>query len=145
MNRSKDLRNLFRESIKNKHKVSSSSVNPSYCYRPSLVFKPQNDNGKKIFFYEWSDVCRTPLCFYDLDSFVLYLKCSQIDIPLYQEEAMKGMNVCYVTCYKGTKNLNIRATYQSLSSSMSEFNNRGRVSPVYAGGHWQECEGSFFG
>lgn len=49
MNRSKDLRNLFRESIKNKHKVSSSSVNPSYCYRPSLVFKPQNDNGKKIF------------------------------------------------------------------------------------------------
>lgn len=132
MNRSKDLRSLFRQTLINKARIKTTptyggntNINPMYMkgihripgqYENGILF----NNEVKIFFYEWSDVNRSPRCFYQLDAFDNFLKTSGIFMELYQREIIKNLGCVYVSCYRNTKRLALRASYKNLVDCMNE-------------------------
>lgn len=109
MNRSKDLRRLFKESLKCGSKVVSSS---------------SNNSGKEvschIFFYEWSNVNNVPKMFFTLGSFDMFLRDCGIYLYGYQRELIRNSSTVYCTCYDGTKELNMKESYTKLCESMRE-------------------------
>lgn len=165
MNRSKDLRALFRQSLINERTRPKtyggySGSNPMYMggvHRIPGQYENEVKFGKeiKIYFYEWSDVTQNPRCFYQLDSFENFLKTSGIFMELYQREIITNLGRVYATCYKGTKNLNIRASYKNLLDSMHEYDTKKLASSVSKvqspklvfepQNRWPENDGTFFG
>lgn len=127
MNKSSDLRSLFRQSLINARKRASSSYTPnpivsgyrSNNYPSEVAFK-----DIRIYFYEWSDISKAPRCFYFLDAFKSFLRASGIFLQLYQEDIIKNLGTVYITCYTGTKDLNIRGTYKNLMDSMKEYDTK---------------------
>jgi hypothetical protein len=124
MNRSKDLRELFRRSLINERERSSTTYRSPYYggsyhsqYRDGEI---QFSKDVRIYFYEWSDVNRRPRCFYQLDAFENFLKSSGIYMQLYQREIIQNIGTVYATCYTGTKNLNLRGSYKNLLDSIKE-------------------------
>lgn len=116
MNISKDLRRLFRESLKHKN-ISVVDYRGSSTQHNVLSFA---DTQFKIYFYEWSDIYRVPRTFNDIESFNEYLKKCGIYMQLYQREIIYNCKTVYATCYKGTKELNLRGSYAILQDSMKE-------------------------
>lgn len=119
MNRSKDLRDLFRKSLKRKLEVVT--------YRPSDYRRHDIYEGEisfadkiKVYFYEWSDITRVPRTFDDLGSLEDYLKACGMYLQLYQRDIINNCGTVYMTCYKGTKELNVRGSYGKLIDSMNE-------------------------
>lgn len=161
MNRSKDLRDLFRQSLINERKRPTTYHSPYYGNRlPSQYREGEIQFSKeiRIYFYEWSDVSRQPRCFYQLEAFENFLKSSGIYIQLYQREIIKNLGTTYATCYTGTKNLNLRGSYKNLLNSMKEheasklLSNMTNKTPkvlqcaVYEpDGRWPQNDGTFFG
>jgi len=133
MNRSKDLRDLFRQSLINERKRPTTTTyhSPYYCgsYPSSVHRIPsryregeiQFNKEVNIYFYEWSDVSKKPRCFYQLEAFENFLKFSGIYMQFYQREIIQNLGTVYATCYTGTKNLNLRGSYKNLSDSMKEY------------------------
>ena len=149
MNRSKDLRRLFREWVK-KGCISSDITVGGYhrSYPNEILFQ----KDIRIYFYEWSDVNKCPKSFYTLTAFDNYLKSCGITLELYQRDIINNLGTVYVTCYTGTKNLNIRSTYRNLLDSMAEYSNKclaasiQRPSLIYENANRTiENDGSFFG
>ena len=161
MNRSKDLRNLFRQSLINERKRPTTYHSPYYGNRPPSQYREgeiQFSKEIRIYFYEWSDVSRQPRCFYQLEAFENFLKTSGIYMQLYQREIIKNLGTTYATCYTGTKNLNLRGSYKNLLNSMKEheasklLSNMTNKTPkvlqcaVYEpDGRWPQNDGTFFG
>ena len=128
MNRSKDLRDLFRQSLINERKRPKTDYNHSPYYNDYYrnrygggvldnvhrIPGQYADNSVRIYFYEWSDPSKAPRTFYQLDAFDNFLKTSGIYMEFYQKEIIKNLGTVYITCYTGTKNLNIRSTYKNL-------------------------------
>jgi hypothetical protein len=102
MNRSKDLRTLFRQSLINARTRPKtyggyggySGGNPMYGGIPRVPSLSLLNNGIKIYFYEWSDITRAPRCFHQLDSFENFLKTSGIFMELYQREIITNLGFC---------------------------------------------------
>lgn len=111
MNIRKDLRDLFRKSLINKR-------NSTVSYYPSRP--TTNYRGTRIYFYEWSDIYRVPRTFDDITSFDNYLKSCGIYMQLYQQDIITNCGTAYATCYKGSKELNLRGSYAKLMDSMKE-------------------------
>ena len=169
MNRSKDLRDLFRQSLVNERKQSTTTYRSPYyggSYPSSVHRIPgQYHEGEiqfskeiRIYFYEWSDVSRQPRCFYQLEAFENFLKSSGIYMQLYQREIIRNLGTVYVACYTGTKNLNFRASYNNLLESMKKHdaskllsnmtNKTPKVLQSVAHepeGRWPQNDGTFFG
>jgi hypothetical protein len=169
MNRSKDLRDLFRQSLINERKQSTTTYRSPYyggSYPSSVHRIPgQYHEGEiqfskeiRIYFYEWSDVSRQPRCFYQLEAFENFLKSSGIYMQLYQREIIRNLGTVYVACYTGTKNLNFRASYNNLLESMKKHdaskllsnmtNKTPKVLQSVAHepeGRWPQNDGTFFG
>ena len=168
MNRSKDLRDLFRQSLINERKRPTTYRSPYYGNRcPSSVHRipSQYREGEiqfskeiRIYFYEWSDVSRQPRCFYQLEAFENFLKSSSIYMQLYQREIIQNLGTVYATCYTGTKNLNLRGSYKNLLDSIKEYeaskllsNITNKTPKVFQcvvyepDGRWPENDGTFFG
>jgi len=169
MNRSKDLRDLFRQSLINERKQPTTTTYRSPYYGdsyPSGVHRiPSYCEGEiqfskeiRIYFYEWSDVKRQPRCFYQLEAFENFLKSSGIYMQLYQREIIRNLGTVYVACYTGTKNLNFRASYNNLLESMKKHdaskllsNMTNKTSKVLQSvahepdGRWPQNDGTFFG
>jgi len=131
MNRSKDLRDLFRQSLINERKRPTTTYRSPYyggSYPSSVHRIPgqyregeiQFSKEVRIYFYEWSDVNRQPRCFYQLEAFENFLKSSGIYLQLYQREIIQNLGTVYAACYTGTKNLNLRGSYKNLLDSMKE-------------------------
>lgn len=124
MNRSKDLRNLFRESLKNKRirPTDYRGTTTQYANAVSNGYGRVIELGKsiKIYFYEWSDIYRVPVTFNDIKSFEDYLKRCGIYMQLYQRDIIINCGTAYATCYKGSKELNLRGSYANLQDSMME-------------------------
>lgn len=116
MNRSKDLRDLFRKSLARKR--TEVRTPPMYNTRPNFM-NHLKDGKIKVYFYEWSDIYRVPRTFTDMEELERFLKASSIYMELYQKEIVNNLDTVYMTCYKGTKNLNVRATYAALMDSMN--------------------------
>ena len=161
MNRSKDLRDLFRQSLINERKRPTTYRSPYYGNRPPSQYRESEIQFSKeirIYFYEWSDINRQPRCFYQLEAFENFLKSSGIYMQLYQREIIKNLGTTYATCYTGTKNLNLRGSYKNLLDSMKEheasklLSNMTNKTPkalqcvVYEqDGRWPQNDGTFFG
>ena len=114
-NKSKELRKLFREHMENKRKVVSTP--PMYG-----VHNVSSYSGITIYFYEWSDVSNAPRYFKSLYEFEEFLKKSEIPFEYFHKDIINSLKCAYVSCYQGSKELNIRATYKMLLDSMREHN-----------------------
>jgi len=169
MNRSKDLRNLFRQSLINERKRPTTTYRSPYysgSYPSSVHRIPgqyregeiQFSKEVRIYFYEWSDVKRQPRCFYQLEAFENFLKSSGIYMQLYQREIIQNLGTVYATCYTGTKNLNLRGSFKNLLDSMKEYdasklllNITDKTPKVLQcvtyepNGRWPQNDGTFFG
>ena len=161
MNRSKDLRDLFRQSLINERKRPTTYRSPYYGNRcPSQYREGEIQFSKevRIYFYEWSDVSRQPRCFYQLEAFENFLKSSGIYMQLYQREIIQNIGTVYATCYNGTKNLNLRGSYKNLLDSTKEYeaskllSNMANKTPKVLqcavceqDGRWPQNDGTFFG
>lgn len=159
VNRSKDLRRLFRESLKNHH--SNVNVvdyrggynNPYLSSHRDMVF----DKTLRIYFYEWSNVCQCPRTFYTVDAFENFLRISNITIAYYQKEILKNLGSSFVSCYKGSNELCIRGSYKGLGDALKnrleEYGEGGKDKQVIScpklqfepNNRWEENEGTFFG
>ena len=105
------------------------------------------DNAVRIYFYEWSDLNKAPRTFYQLDAFDNFLKTSGIYMEFYQREIIKNLGTVYITCYTGTKNLNIRSTYKNLLDALREHDAK-RLVPNIQQPKLEprlENDGTFFG
>jgi hypothetical protein len=166
MNRSKDLRDLFRQSLINERKRPKTDYNhlPYYndFYRNRYgggvlgnvhrIPGQYADNAVRIYFYEWSDPSKAPRTFYHLDAFDNFLKTSGIHMEFYQKEIIKNLGTVYITCYTGTKSLNIRSTYKNLLDALHEHDAKRLVPKIQQPklvfepkGRWPENDGTFFG
>lgn len=161
MNRSKDLRALFRQSLineRNRPKPNYNRSSPMYGgntnYMGGVHRIPGQyaDNAVRIYFYEWSDPSKAPRTFYQLDAFDNFLKTSGIFMEFYQKEIIKNLGTVYVTCYTGTKNLNIRGTYGNLLDALHEHDAKRLIPKIQKSNlvleptsRWPENDGTFFG
>ena len=161
MNRSKDLRALFRQSLineRNRPKTDYNSRSPMYGGSGNFTggvhraLTPFCDNNVRIYFYEWSDPTKAPRTFYQLDAFDNFLKTSGIYMELYQKDIIRNLGTVYITCYTGTKNLSIRGTYGNLLESLNEHDQKRLIPKIQKpnlvfepSGRWPEFDGSFFG
>jgi len=169
MNRSKDLRDLFRQSLINERKRPTTTYRSPYyggSYSSSIHRIPgqyregeiQFNKEIHIYFYEWSNTNRQPRCFYQLEAFENFLKSSGIYMQLYQREIIQNLGTVYATCYTGTKNLNLRGSYNNLLDSMKEYDASKLLSNItnktpkalqYVAyepdGRWSQNDGTFFG
>lgn len=164
MNRSKDLRDLFRQSLINERTRPTTynyRGNPMYgrgcvggVHRVPGQYEHEIQFGKEyhIYFYEWSDITSPPRCFYQLESFENFLKASGIFMQLYQREIITNLGTVYITCYKGTKELNVRGSFKNLLDSMNEHEAKKLASSVQTPklvfepqNRWPENDGTFFG
>lgn len=150
MNRSKDLRKLFRESLINarKHRETpmyNGNANGGYNFVNYL-----NGENVRIYFYEWSDLNKAPRVFYQMKYFESFLTMCGIKLELFQKDIIRNLGTAYITCHSGTKNLSIRYSYKSLRDSLTESDTKSLV-PKASGfgkevdGRWPQNDGTFFG
>jgi hypothetical protein len=161
MNRSKDLRDLFRQSLINERKRPKTDYTHSPYYNRygsgvldnvHRIPSQYSDNSIRIYFYEWSDLSKAPRTFYQLDAFESFLKTSGIYMEFYQKDIIKNLGTVYATCYTGTKNLNVRANYKNLLDTLREHDAKRLVPKIQQPklilepqGRWPENDGTFFG
>lgn len=129
-NISKDLRRLFFEYISNigKSKEVTHHHNPYYGSSGNTNIPPNRGYSSYdgefrgvIYFYEWSDVNRTPRIFYTLKAFEKFLNDSQIYLVGWQREVIINLPNRYITCKKGSKELIIKCGYESLRREIEEI------------------------
>ena len=122
-NLSKDLKNIFNKYLERKEREKYQPRKESY-FQPTL-FSGGGEFKGVIYFYEWSDVTRTPRSFYSLEKFEDFLESCNIYLVGYQREILKNMRNPYVACKRGTKELIIKVTYEALKGALnaeSSFN-----------------------
>lgn len=122
-NLSKDLKNIFNKYLERKEREKYQPRKESY-FQPTL-FSGGGEFKGVIYFYEWSDVSRTPKSFYSLEKFEDFLESCNIYLVGYQREILKNMRNPYVACKRGTKELIIKVTYEALKGALnaeSSFN-----------------------
>lgn len=121
-NISKDLWSLFREYLIRKEKESRTpSTNYSYGGYNSNNTDYTHYDGI-IYFYEWSDVNRCPLLFYNILSFSEFLTKSKITILPFQKDMIKNLDRAFITCKKGKTDLVIRSTKPALVEALLRDN-----------------------
>ena len=130
-NISKDLRRIFFEYISNigkKNEVTVHHPNPYYGSSGNINIPPNRgyssfdgDFRGVIYFYEWSDINRTPRTFYTLKAFEKFLNDSQIYLVGWQREVITNLPNRYITCKKGSKELIIKCGYESLRREVEEI------------------------
>lgn len=161
MNRSKDLRDLFRQSLineRNRPKVNYVRKSPMYSEDTNFmggvhrVPSQFGDGDVHIYFYEWSDPNKSPRVFYQLDAFDNFLRSCGIYMELYQKDIIRNLGTVYATCYTGTKRLNIRGSYNNLIDSLNEnfvkqlLPTAQQFKSVFdPQSRWKESDGTFFG
>jgi hypothetical protein len=113
-NLSKDLKNIFNKYLERKEKER---LHPTVS-QPNLFGGNRGYTGI-IYFYEWSDVTRTPKSFYSLEKFEDFLESCNICLMGYQREIINNIHNPYVTCKKGTKELLIKVSYDALKNAVN--------------------------
>ena len=117
-NLSKDLKSLFNKYLDRIAYERTHLVHRPHVTQPTLFGGNREFTGV-IYFYEWSDVSRTPRTFYTLEKFEDFLETSNICIMGYQREILKNMHNPYVSCKKGTKELVIKVNYEALKAALN--------------------------
>lgn len=115
-NISGELKSLFKEHMLNKSKPAVSSGRVGGAYKDGILFT----SSVKIYFYEWSDVCRVPKAFYTLESFDTYLRGCGIYLQMFEKDIIVNLGESFISCYRGKRLLCIRATYKHLLDAMND-------------------------
>lgn len=130
-NISNKLKVLFNEYLNRLEEEKRNRTVRTYDYRsnyaPSTVHHYNNDedfNGV-IYFYEWSDIARTPKSYYTLKAFENFLNSSQIYLAGYEKEIIRHVHTCYIACNKGNRGLIIKSSYDSLKNALEPSVNKG--------------------
>lgn len=116
-NRSRELKGLVYNSLrrKDKEKRSYGNVSNIYCNGVDGIYRKNLNRGRfVVHFYEWSDPNRIPRNFSSFTAFTKFLGESGIPIVYWEENLVKSLETCYVTCERGSKKLIIRSTYSQL-------------------------------
>lgn len=127
MNRSKDLRKLFKTYMARKEEESRRPVN--YHYARSQEYYNDTFRGTEIFhgvifFYEWSDVTRQPIRYFSLPLFEKFLTESGLELEPWQRDVILNLQQVYITCSPGEKLLLVRSSYDSLKATVARGNNQ---------------------
>jgi hypothetical protein len=122
MNRSKDLRKLFKTYMARKEEESRRPV--SYNYGRSQQYYNDTFRGTEtfhgvIFFYEWSDVTNNPLRYFSLSLFEKFLTESDIELEAWQRDVILNLQQVYIACMPGKKELVVRSSYEALKLAMT--------------------------
>lgn len=133
-NRLKGLFNDYLNRLEEEKKSPNPYVarNPYYgsCCRPPMSIPHQqriNFGGDEddfkgvIYFYEWSDIKRSPRLFYTLRAFENFLNSSHIFLASYQKELLINLPTPYVSCRKDGS-LIIKCNYEKLSHDLDDIN-----------------------
>lgn len=155
MNRSKDLKSLFRLHMINKRSyssVSKYSSSSTHQYHNKSASVPSIGVLMRIYFYEWSNIYNSPRCFYSMEGFSNFLKSSCITLDKCLRDIIASLGTAYISCYENSKELCIRSSYTALKQGMEERKTenilKSMTTPKFAyelGGRWSEKEGTFFG
>lgn len=124
-NISNKLKVLFHAYLNRLEREKRDSYNyrpPSYGRQQSFNFADEYDFQGIIYFYEWSTVNRTPKTYYTLKAFENFLDRSGIYLAAYQKELIRNIHNPYIACKKGTKELIIKVSYESLKEALGEVN-----------------------
>ena len=121
MNRSKDLRKLFKAYMVRKEEESNRPV--TYRYGRSQQYYNETFRGTEtfhgvIFFYEWSDITRQPVRYFSLALFEKFLTESELALEAWQKDVMLNLQEVYITCKPGSKELIVRGSYEALKISI---------------------------
>lgn len=125
-NLSKELRKLFFAYLDRLEKEKERRVmTPIERLNPNIPFRQGYNSFEEgfkgvIYFYEWSDINRTPKTFYTLKAFETFLKESQIYLMGWEREVIRNMPRRYITCRKGKKELIIKCSYSALNDEIKE-------------------------
>jgi len=131
-NLNKELKKIFLTTLKRKaEEASRPRTNSTYCggmippvghrpttYQPNLFSK--TDSICCIYFYEWSDVARTPKTYYTLKAFENFLNDCHIYLVSWQREILSHMKHPYVACKKGKRDIIIKNSYTELTKAIEE-------------------------
>ncbi len=119
MNRSKDLKKLFKAYMVRKEEENrkpASYVGLQGCY--NSIFRGGDVFHGVIFFYEWSDITRVPIRYFSIPLFEKFLSESNIELLPWQKDIIMNLPKSYITCRPGCSELAIRSSYEALSSSI---------------------------
>ena len=121
MNRSKDLRKLFKAYMVRKEEESNRPV--TYHYGRSQQYYNETFREKEtfhgvIFFYEWSDITRQPVRYFSISLFEKFLAESGLELESWQRDVMLNLQEVYITCKPGEKELIVRGSYEALKISI---------------------------
>lgn len=133
-NLNKELKKIFLTTLKRKaEEASRPKTSPTYCggmvppvghrpttYQPNLFTSERKDCIGCIYFYEWSDITRTPKTYYTLDAFEKFLNDCCIYLASWQREILSHMRHPYVSCKKGERDIIIKSTYVELKNAIEE-------------------------
>ena len=127
MNRSKDLKKLFKTYMARKEEESRRPVN--YHYGRSQQYYNETFQGTEtfhgvIFFYEWSDVTRQPIRYFSLPLFEKFLTESNLELEPWQRDVILNLQQVYITCSPGEKLLLVRSSYDALKATVARGNNQ---------------------
>ena len=117
------LWSLFRLYLIRIEEEKNSYTPPSYCRCGGIGTQSDyNTFNGVIYFYEWSDMNRSPMMFYSLTAFEDYMKRCNIFMPPFQRDMIRNLEHSYVTCKKGKSELLIRGTRPGLLEALSRDN-----------------------
>ena len=128
VNKSKDLRKLFKAYMARKEEESS---RPSYYNHNPIgrrtqeyynsTFQPNTTFHGVIFFYEWSDITRDPVRYFSIPLFEKFLAESELELEPYQKDIMMNLQQCFICCKPGCKDLVVRGSYDALKGVMGRL------------------------
>ena len=122
MNRSKDLAILFKAYMARKERECSYTSYRSDSYYNNLFNDGNNISFKGvIFFYEWSDVSRTPIRYFSLSLFEKFLSESGLMLEPWQRDFIKRLDTAYITCRPGGRELIVRNGYDYLKQAVLDY------------------------
>jgi hypothetical protein len=118
-NLNKELGTLFkRYLIRKEEEAKKPTVFHNANYYKGVWGDKNTFNGT-IFFYEWSDIGRTPIRYFSLSLFEKFLSDCDLYLEPHQRDIILNLPKSYITCKHGSKQLIVRGTYDGLKSTMA--------------------------
>ena len=114
--------------LNNTERLRAAFDAPRYAIlRPSSGGASGSGVGCPIYFYEFSNLKRTPRLFRSMMEFESFLRVSGIQIWPYQSDMIRNKaGEKHITCMPGTRELRICTSYKALEAALSYA-----VPPVY--------------
>lgn len=112
----------FKEHLKEANKPKTYNTNCfNNVYRSTNNTVPPSDD-RSVYFYEYSDLTRSPLIFKKVSWFINWAKDHKIYMSSYTENQLRENETNYCTCFVGSATLLIRNSYELLKVAHNAYN-----------------------